>query len=216
MAQFIGKWQAGKGSMSNFEAFGKAMGLSDEILDKFRDSSWTVTFSKDGDTWLVENESSVSPKRTYSYQEGKELVTTNMFGKGLKLTTTFDSDTKMTIMEQTENENGWKSLKAVREINGDKMVAVSYTDEMITMSKASNWTFEFTKDGDKWSVSNESTNTPRTTNTYEEGKDLVTKSSSGKCLKVVKIEDSANNMSYFYPSLVNFKWKGYSQISLSV
>ncbi|VDI22476.1 fatty acid-binding protein 1-like [Mytilus galloprovincialis] len=122
MAQFIGKWQAGKGSMSNFEAFGKAMGLPAEITEKFRDSTWTATISKDGDTWSVENESSVSPKRTYSYQEGKELVTTNMFGKGLKLTATFDSDTKMTVMEQTENENGWKSLKAVREIKGDKMI----------------------------------------------------------------------------------------------
>lgn len=31
----------------------------------------------------------------------------------------------MTVMEQTEGENGWKSLKAIREIKGDKMIAVS-------------------------------------------------------------------------------------------
>lgn len=31
----------------------------------------------------------------------------------------------MTVMEQTENENGWKSLKVIREIKDDKMIAVS-------------------------------------------------------------------------------------------
>ncbi|XP_076113521.1 fatty acid-binding protein 1-like [Mytilus galloprovincialis] len=136
MAQFIGKWQAGKGSMSNFEAFGKAMGLPAEILEKFGDATWTATFTKDGDTWSVEYGSDVSPKRTYSYQEGKELVTTNMFGKGLKLTATFESDTKMTVMEQTEGENGWKSLKAIREIKGDKMIAtVQELESGVTMTQ---------------------------------------------------------------------------------
>lgn len=47
------------------------------------------------------------------------------------------------------------------------------------MAKASTWTFEFTKVGDRWTVSNESNNTPKLINTYEkEGKELVTKGPS--------------------------------------
>lgn len=40
----------------------------------------------------------------------------------------------MTVMEQTENENGWKSLKAVREIKGDKMITVSIYKQFTTMA----------------------------------------------------------------------------------
>ncbi|XP_063399095.1 fatty acid-binding protein 2, liver-like [Mytilus trossulus] len=121
MAQFIGKWQGVEGSMKNYEAFGKAIGLPAEVLAKFKDSTWSINFSKDGDTWSAENISSTSPTKTFSYQEGKELVTTNLIGRGLKLTATFDSDCKQTVMEQTEMDNGWKNIKLVREITGDKM-----------------------------------------------------------------------------------------------
>ena len=77
---------------------------------------------------------------------------------------------------------------------------------MIKMAKESTWTFEFTKDGDRWSVSNESNNTPKSTNTYEkEGKELVTKGPSGKCMKVVLIKEHAHDILLFYPSLVKYK-----------
>ncbi|VDI22477.1 Hypothetical predicted protein [Mytilus galloprovincialis] len=73
--------------------------------------------------------------------------------------------------------------------------ALGYSDEMIKMAKASTWTFEFTKEGDRWSVSNESNNTPKSTNTYEkEGKELVTKGPSGKCMKLIIKFDSDTKM----------------------
>lgn len=72
---------------------------------------------------------------------------------------------------------------------------------MIKKYQESKWTFEFTKDGDTFSITNESNNTPKSTNTYEEGKELVTKNSFGQCLKVVKIEVYHYNLLFLFMCL---------------
>ncbi|XP_052065010.1 fatty acid-binding protein-like [Mytilus californianus] len=122
MAQFLGKWKSV--SMSNIEGVGKALGYTDEMITKYKESTWTFEFTKDGDKWSVTNESNNTPRSTNTYEEGKELETKNSFGKCLKITIKFDSDTKMTVMEKMELPVGWKNVKLVRQIEGNKMTAV--------------------------------------------------------------------------------------------
>ncbi|XP_052065013.1 uncharacterized protein LOC127704825 [Mytilus californianus] len=122
MAKFLGKWKSV--SMSNLEAVGKVLGYTDEMIKKYKESKWTFEFTKDGDKWSVTNESDNTPRSTNTYEEGKELVTKNSFGQCLKITIKFDSDSKMTVLEKMELPVGWKNVKLVRTIEGNKMTAV--------------------------------------------------------------------------------------------
>ncbi|XP_071181737.1 fatty acid-binding protein 1-like [Mytilus edulis] len=123
MAQFLGKWNSV--SMTNIEAVGKVLGFTDEMIKKYQESKWTFEFTKDGDTFSITNESNNTPKSTNTYEEGKELVTKNSFGQCLKITITFDSDSKMTVLEKMELPGGWKNIKLVRTVEGNKMTAVA-------------------------------------------------------------------------------------------
>ncbi|XP_076114750.1 fatty acid-binding protein 1-like [Mytilus galloprovincialis] len=122
MAQFLGKWNSV--SINNAEAVGKVLGYTDEGIKKFKESKWTFEFTKDGDKFSITNQSDNTPKTTNTYEEGKELVTKNSFGQGLKLTLKFDSDSQITVLEKMELPGGWKNVKLVRKVEGNKMTAV--------------------------------------------------------------------------------------------
>ncbi|VDI22478.1 fatty acid-binding protein 1-like [Mytilus galloprovincialis] len=122
MAQFLGKWNSV--SMTNIEAVGKVLGFTDEMIKMYKESKWTFEFTKDGDKFSITNESNNTPKSTNTYEEGKELVTKNSFGQCLKITIKFDSDSQMTVLEKMELPGGWKNMKLVRNVEGNKMTAV--------------------------------------------------------------------------------------------
>ncbi|XP_071120496.1 fatty acid-binding protein Fh15-like [Mytilus galloprovincialis] len=122
MAQFIGKWKGDGTSYKNYDKFAKESGLTDELIEKFRNAKNTVEFKREGEYWVLDTSSDITPNKSYKFKPLEEVVTTGPMGKGVKFTVTIDSDSKMTMKEQSELM-GWKTITVVREIKGDKMIA---------------------------------------------------------------------------------------------
>ncbi|XP_052065016.1 uncharacterized protein LOC127704827 [Mytilus californianus] len=133
MAQFIGKWKGDGSTYTNYDKFAKESGLTDELIEKFRNAKNTVEFKHEGEHWICDTWSDVTPSKCYKFKPLEEVVTTGPMGKGVKFTVTIDSDSKMTMKEQSELM-GWKSITVVREIKGDKMMATMILDSGTEMT----------------------------------------------------------------------------------
>ncbi|XP_052065018.1 gastrotropin-like [Mytilus californianus] len=133
MTQFIGKWTGDGDSYTNYEEFAKASGVSEDLIEKFRNAKSTLEFKQDGEYWMCDASSDVTPSKCYKFKSGEEVTTTGPFGKGLKFTITIDSDSKMTMKEQSELM-GWKTVKVMREIKGDKLITTMELENGIQMT----------------------------------------------------------------------------------
>ncbi|XP_052065017.1 gastrotropin-like [Mytilus californianus] len=133
MAQFIGKWKDDCSTYTNYDQFAKESGIPDELIEKFRNAKNTVEFKRDGEYWICDTSSDVIPSKCYKFKPSEEVVTTGPMGKGLKFTVTIDSDSKMTMKEQSELM-GWKTVTVVREIKGDKMMTTMVLDNGTEMT----------------------------------------------------------------------------------
>lgn len=60
-------------------------GLPDEVYEKLKQGTYSLEFSKNGDTWSYEVVSSILPTKTYTFQPGIEVNTTDLFGKASKV-----------------------------------------------------------------------------------------------------------------------------------
>lgn len=134
MSKFLGKWKGDGSSFVNFEAFAKASGLPDEVYEKLKQGTYSLEFSRNGDTWSYDVVSSILPTKTYTFQPGKEVNTTDLFGKSSKFTAVFDSDSKMTLQEQAEMMD-WKNITVTREIKDDVMLVEVELENGVKMSQ---------------------------------------------------------------------------------
>ena len=57
-----------------------------DVAEKFKHATNTLDFRRDGDFWEYQIDSSVAPTKTYRFQHGQEVETTDFLtGKGVKV-----------------------------------------------------------------------------------------------------------------------------------
>lgn len=62
------------------------IGIPAEYVEKYRNATIYVEYQHNGDNWTMITYSDVSPEiKTYSFHLGKELVTKDRHGKGVKV-----------------------------------------------------------------------------------------------------------------------------------
>ncbi|XP_052065004.1 gastrotropin-like [Mytilus californianus] len=139
MAKFIGKWKGESSAFKNYDNFSKASGMPEEMIEKLRNATIYVEFKQDGDIWTLDFGSTVGPDKSYKFESGEEVTTTDPWGKGLKFTFTIDSDVKITQVEQSESM-GWKTFTVTKEIQGDDKFF-----ERLALEDGTEMTCEFTR-----------------------------------------------------------------------
>ncbi|VDH92065.1 fatty acid-binding protein 1-like [Mytilus galloprovincialis] len=139
MAQFIGKWKGDGSSYTNYDAFAKASGIPDDLVEKFRTATTEMEFKKDGDFMLCDVKTSAGPDKVYKFKSGEEVSTTDPWGKAAKFTITVESDTKMVEVNKSEMMD-WKEMKMTREIQGGNKII-----ETAELPCGTKMTMEFSK-----------------------------------------------------------------------
>lgn len=61
------------------------LGLTDELIEKFRNAKNTVEFKREGEYWVLDTSSDITPNKSYKFKPLEEVVTTGPMGKGVKV-----------------------------------------------------------------------------------------------------------------------------------
>ena len=59
------------------------------MVEQFRNAKSTMEFMRDGDNWTVDFQSDVVPSKTYKFQPGKEIESTDPYGGAVKVMCSF-------------------------------------------------------------------------------------------------------------------------------
>ncbi|XP_062603901.1 fatty acid-binding protein, liver-like [Saccostrea cucullata] len=125
MANFVGTWED-TGEREGYEEFAKAMGLSDEMFEKFRGTKHTMKYSINGNTWTLNLSSTFFPgkEKTYTFEIGKEFCDTGLDGKEIKNTVTVVNDNEIQEDMKVKNDDSWREFKLTRTVDGANMTTI--------------------------------------------------------------------------------------------
>ncbi|KAL8614485.1 hypothetical protein ACOMHN_067419 [Nucella lapillus] len=121
-ASFVGKWKVDVSTITGFEAFGAAVGLSEEKREKFKNMKYALEFKVSGDTVsaTVVYEDIDFPVHTYTFKLGDTIDYHGVDGSEPKLTITMEGG------ELRENYKlGEASWQTIREVNGNVMTSTT-------------------------------------------------------------------------------------------
>lgn len=68
------------------------VGYPADLIEKWRDAVYEIEYKKNGDKWQFSFNSTVgeeSMQKNYEFESGKEVTSTDTFGKGLTVCNTF-------------------------------------------------------------------------------------------------------------------------------
>ncbi|KAK7094498.1 fatty acid-binding protein, intestinal-like [Littorina saxatilis] len=121
---FIGKWKVDLSSTTGLDDFGAAIGFSAERIETYRKLSYTLEFTKTGDTFTatVTFDAEGIPSQTYSFKLGETFDYNSIDGTKPKLTITEEGGK---IVEKYKLEDKDKEWETVREISGGVMTSTT-------------------------------------------------------------------------------------------
>merc|ERR1712154_584425 len=124
---FMGNWQVDQSKTNGVEAFGKAMGFSEEKIENYKKLDYQVTLSESGDTYTVNIDfKGLVPNKSYSLKLGETIDYTSMDGYTAKLTLTFADGAATESYVYGEKDIKWS---VTRTVSGDVMTAVTNLGE---------------------------------------------------------------------------------------
>uniref|UniRef100_A0A0B6ZZK4 Lipocalin/cytosolic fatty-acid binding domain-containing protein n=1 Tax=Arion vulgaris TaxID=1028688 RepID=A0A0B6ZZK4_9EUPU len=119
----LGTWQVDLSKTAGLDDFARVMGFTPERTEKYKNLDYTVSISKDGDTYKIEVDfKGAVPKASYSLKIGQEIDYKSVDGYTAKLTLSVEDGKSVESYVYAEKGLKWT---VTRSVEGNVMIAVT-------------------------------------------------------------------------------------------